>query len=105
MQENLVNPATQTSCVSMRNLIHLIHSFISRLSQSPQLSHDDTHSRIEQYASRYASNPSAIISASHTHHVLPILMTWCEWCIFNGEMLHHEMSNLPLFLRIFIIHH
>uniref|UniRef100_H2MH85 Utrophin n=1 Tax=Oryzias latipes TaxID=8090 RepID=H2MH85_ORYLA len=27
--------------------------FISRLSQSPQLSHDDTHSRIEQYASRY----------------------------------------------------
>uniref|UniRef100_H3BXZ6 Utrophin n=1 Tax=Tetraodon nigroviridis TaxID=99883 RepID=H3BXZ6_TETNG len=25
------------------------------LSQSPQLSHDDTHSRIEQYASRYAS--------------------------------------------------
>uniref|UniRef100_A0A4W6CVG9 Utrophin n=1 Tax=Lates calcarifer TaxID=8187 RepID=A0A4W6CVG9_LATCA len=31
-----------------------ITPFISRLSQSPQLSHDDTHSRIEQYASRLA---------------------------------------------------
>uniref|UniRef100_A0A8C8J441 Utrophin n=1 Tax=Oncorhynchus tshawytscha TaxID=74940 RepID=A0A8C8J441_ONCTS len=28
------------------------------LSQSPQLSHDDTHSRIEQYASRYCTLPS-----------------------------------------------
>lgn len=89
----------------MRNLIHLINSFISRLSQSPQLSHDDTHSRIEQYASRYASNSSAIISASHTHHVLHILITWWKECIFKGEMLHREMSNLPLFLHIFIIQH
>uniref|UniRef100_A0A8D0ABQ3 Utrophin n=1 Tax=Sander lucioperca TaxID=283035 RepID=A0A8D0ABQ3_SANLU len=31
-----------------------ITPFISRLPQSPQLSHDDTHSRIEQYASRLA---------------------------------------------------
>uniref|UniRef100_A0A672HW01 Utrophin n=1 Tax=Salarias fasciatus TaxID=181472 RepID=A0A672HW01_SALFA len=29
-------------------------SMCPELSQSPQLSHDDTHSRIEQYASRYA---------------------------------------------------
>uniref|UniRef100_A0A673A2L1 Utrophin n=1 Tax=Sphaeramia orbicularis TaxID=375764 RepID=A0A673A2L1_9TELE len=42
-------------CVGMCRISFIsITPFIFRLSQSPQLSHDDTHSRIEQYASRLA---------------------------------------------------
>uniref|UniRef100_A0A8C7GZI8 Utrophin-like n=1 Tax=Oncorhynchus kisutch TaxID=8019 RepID=A0A8C7GZI8_ONCKI len=44
------------------------------LSQSPQLSHDDTHSRIEQYTSRYCTLPS--------HKLCPHLVVVSDSCIF-----------------------
>lgn len=46
-------PVEMRLCDACRISSVSITPFISRLSQSPQLPHDDTHSRIEHYASRY----------------------------------------------------
>lgn len=46
-------PVVMRLCDACRLSFISITPFISRLSQSPQLPHDDTHSRIEHYASRY----------------------------------------------------
>lgn len=61
-----------------------ITTFISRLSQSPQLSHDDTHSRIEQYASRY------ILQSLHhiRWHTYKELLTAFKRCTF--KKLHYR---------------
>lgn len=48
-----LSPVVMRLCDACRISFISITPFISRLSQSPQLPHDDTHSRIEHYASRY----------------------------------------------------
>uniref|UniRef100_A0A672PMT5 Utrophin n=1 Tax=Sinocyclocheilus grahami TaxID=75366 RepID=A0A672PMT5_SINGR len=43
---------------NMETVLLFMCVYVFRLSPSPQLSHDDTHSRIGQYASRYISLPT-----------------------------------------------
>ncbi|XP_054616989.1 utrophin isoform X8 [Dunckerocampus dactyliophorus] len=60
--DNMETPVTLISMCPEQYEVSVAHPtsfisitpFVSRLSQSPHFSHDDTHSRIEQYASRLA---------------------------------------------------
>uniref|UniRef100_A0A3P9A6P6 Utrophin n=1 Tax=Esox lucius TaxID=8010 RepID=A0A3P9A6P6_ESOLU len=54
------------------------------LSPSPQLSHDDTHSRIEQYASRYCMLPSLSFSLSRRDDEHALILQYCQ--TLGGEL-------------------
>lgn len=74
-----------------------ITPFIFRLSQSPQLSHDDTHSRIEQYASRYALHSPVIITSSSQMQQSTRrrkMITAFKCCTLNN-------NSITVFLQVF----
>uniref|UniRef100_A0A4W5K6T4 WW domain-containing protein n=1 Tax=Hucho hucho TaxID=62062 RepID=A0A4W5K6T4_9TELE len=63
---------------------------IEMLAQSAQLSHDDTHSRIDQYASRYCTLPShkllliSFSSLSHRDDEHALILQYCQ--TLGGEV-------------------
>uniref|UniRef100_A0A673JHB2 Utrophin-like n=1 Tax=Sinocyclocheilus rhinocerous TaxID=307959 RepID=A0A673JHB2_9TELE len=82
---------------NMETVLLFMYMFVFRLSPSPQLSHDDTHSRIGQYASRYISLPT-LQYTNHTdvmdeEHAL--ILQYCQTLGGEGSSFSQPQTPSP----------
>uniref|UniRef100_A0A671MVH8 Utrophin-like n=1 Tax=Sinocyclocheilus anshuiensis TaxID=1608454 RepID=A0A671MVH8_9TELE len=74
---------------NMETVLLFMCVFVFRLSPSPQLSHDDTHSRIGQYASRYISLPTL----QDEEHAL--ILQYCQTLGGEGSSFSQPQTPSP----------
>uniref|UniRef100_A0A9J8BHJ6 Utrophin n=1 Tax=Cyprinus carpio carpio TaxID=630221 RepID=A0A9J8BHJ6_CYPCA len=74
---------------NMETVLLFMCVFVFRLSPSPQLSHDDTHSRIGQYANRYIS----LLTLQDEEHAL--ILQYCQTLGGEGSSFSQPQTPSP----------